>query len=1332
MAADGVLNFNTKIDADGFVKGTKELSSKMVDLKNKISQTENEIAGLQKDLEKLENTNIKSKAMESLEKQADKAKSKLNSLYAEADRISSAKAADLSSMGFDNKYIDDVLARDDSWQKIQKQIGEAEVALHRYERELKSAKAAENQTTGADTAEYAKKKQKLDELTGKLNVYKAKLNETEAEEREASKQTGYTVEYFQKLAKALKETAAKLGKIAKANIANALKKTGSALKAITGHTRKTNAQMGLLEKSLNRIKQAIAGMLLYKILQGGLNSLKEGIDNLAKACPIANKNLSALVTSLTYLKNSLASAFSPILTVVTPILTKFMDTISAAANKVGQFIATLTGQSTYQQAIKVQQDYADSLDTSTKATEKNTQATAENQKNLAGYDELNVMQQEENSGSITVDSGAGEVTYFQTVPTIFSDFAEQLKQAFKKGDFTAIGQLVADKLNKAMSNIKWTKIRNTAKLWASNIAGFLNGAVEKLDWYLTGTTIGNGIMTTVDFGYTFLTKFDFLKFGKGLAKGLNGAIKSIDWRKLGNTLGGFVQSFISTGFGFVSKFDWKSFGKAISDGINGFFEKINWKQAGQAVSKGAKGAFSAISTALKNVNWKQIGKDIADFLTNIDWWGILESAGEAIWDALTGLLSFFSGISGKNNLSKTLDNLAKSFKELVKVAWDKLKSAYKNVLKPLADWIIDKAAPVILKALAEALKIFANIAKKIPLSLLAGITGAIAGMVTAIKAFKAAKDFKKYIDTIIKSFDKLKTVIINHPFAASIAAIATAVLAVVSAIKAYSEEKWSNSSLKSEIEKTAKLTDEWNDLSDGMSTKIEEINDTELSMKVDFENVDKMREKLQAIIEDGTIDESERGEYETIVDLLSEKVDGFEENWNQVNLEEINGELVIKDNVDEVTQKLDDLVESWEIAQAKMTFSEMYSSLQTDAKKAAVELDKLADIDKTGETKKEFVDYIFENSALSRKESQVLADEIIKANGNLKKAEKALSKYAGVSELSGLSGISTYGIRSVLHGSDWQDIEEHMKEYADTFIEHNEAVKDAEYNLKYLKNASDEYYSALCTLNDGSKNYNDYIKLSTDYGLSHDAVLSLLKDDGITTWGELEKAAERSSSSTENSTRKSSESIEKNTGIMKRESDEWVDVSKSDSEEIGSNYESGFGRITKACSDAWSAIKSIFSDGSGFEQIKTAIWDVFKNALNGLIDGINNVIKQPFDAINDVLSGLRTCDFWGTKLFDWIPEINAPQIPKLATGAYVPANYGQFLAILGDNKREGELVAPESKFEQLIDRAMEKYGVNNTGGDIHITLTVGEDVLGTTIVKWNDKYKKRHGVSALM
>ena len=88
----------------------------------------------------------------------------------------------------------------------------------------------------------------------------------------------------------------------------------------------------------------------------------------------------------------------------------------------------------------------------------------------------------------------------------------------------------------------------------------------------------------------------------------------------------------------------------------------------------------------------------------------------------------------------------------------------------------------------------------------------------------------------------------------------------------------------------------------------------------------------------------------------------------------------------------------------------------------------------------------------------------------------------------------------------------------------------------------------------------------------------------------------------------------------------------------------------------------------------------------------NGVIK----AINSMINSLNSISF---ELPDWIPEIGGNSfglsiptvptvsIPKLANGGFVKANTPQ-LAMIGDNRHYGEVVAPENKLEDLLNRAV--------------------------------------------
>lgn len=123
-------------------------------------------------------------------------------------------------------------------------------------------------------------------------------------------------------------------------------------------------------------------------------------------------------------------------------------------------------------------------------------------------------------------------------------------------------------------------------------------------------------------------------------------------------------------------------------------------------------------------------------------------------------------------------------------------------------------------------------------------------------------------------------------------------------------------------------------------------------------------------------------------------------------------------------------------------------------------------------------------------------------------------------------------------------------------------------------------------------------------------------------------------------------------------------------------------------SAAWQAVKDVFSKGGEvFNGIKDGILNGLKAVVNGLISGINKVIKIPFDGINAALNKLKDVNILGLKPFDWVNPISVPQIPKLAQGGYVKANQPQ-LAMIGDNKRYGEIVAPENKMMEMINTAL--------------------------------------------
>lgn len=145
------------------------------------------------------------------------------------------------------------------------------------------------------------------------------------------------------------------------------------------------------------------------------------------------------------------------------------------------------------------------------------------------------------------------------------------------------------------------------------------------------------------------------------------------------------------------------------------------------------------------------------------------------------------------------------------------------------------------------------------------------------------------------------------------------------------------------------------------------------------------------------------------------------------------------------------------------------------------------------------------------------------------------------------------------------------------------------------------------------------------------------------------------------------------------------------------NVASWFGNIF---SNAWNAVKNVFSVGGRiFDGIQQGIANTFRNIVNSLIRGINRVVSIPFNSINTALRMIRNATIAGFQPFSWLPSVYVPQIPYLAQGGYVKANTPQ-LAMIGDNRHQGEVVAPEDKLHSIMSEELSKFQGNGSNSEV--------------------------------
>ena len=158
-------------------------------------------------------------------------------------------------------------------------------------------------------------------------------------------------------------------------------------------TRQMKTSMDQGGKSAKKYGSNMAGLLkrliLFRILRTAISvafrSAREGMENLAQYSPETNKALSNVLSSLTQLKNSFATAFSPVAEYASPVLVEFISLLSEAVTWTSQFFAALTGKDTYTKATKVEEDYGAALKESNKQIKEQEKA---NKKLTYSFDEL--------------------------------------------------------------------------------------------------------------------------------------------------------------------------------------------------------------------------------------------------------------------------------------------------------------------------------------------------------------------------------------------------------------------------------------------------------------------------------------------------------------------------------------------------------------------------------------------------------------------------------------------------------------------------------------------------------------------------------------------------------------------------------------------------------------------------------------------------------------------------------------------------------------------------------------------------------------------------------
>ena len=449
----------------------------------------------------------------------------------------------------------------------------------------------------------------------------------------------------QKAVSGLSRIASAISKLV-SGIKGAISKFSSLAKSmigIKGASKGVNASFSGGLKTL--LKYGLGIRSLYVLFNRLRNAAKEAFKNLAQYSPETNAAISSLTSSLGALKNSIATAFAPVLNVVAPILSTFIDLLTRAFNAVGRFFAALTGKSFAVQSVKNFSDYAAGISKTGGAAKK---AAKDIKTYTLGIDELNIITEDtsEESGA----GGGAEILpedMFETVEVEdkFKNWADWLKDMWANADFYELGKLLGEKLKNALDNIEWEPIKETAAKIGESIGTLINGFVEVEGLADSiGRTIGEAINTRTTGINAFLDNTHWDSVGKFIGEGLNGIVNTVNWEGLGHLFAAKWNAIFETIGEAARTFDWANFGLQLATSINTFIKDFKWAENGAHFGELIKGLLDTLIALLEETDWQLLGNGVADFITSIDWTGIFERLAEGIGAALGGLAAFLWGL----------------------------------------------------------------------------------------------------------------------------------------------------------------------------------------------------------------------------------------------------------------------------------------------------------------------------------------------------------------------------------------------------------------------------------------------------------------------------------------------------------------------------------------------------------------------------------------------------------------------------------------------------------------------------------------------------------------
>lgn len=754
MTTHGTITVDTSVDEKGLKVGIREIEEsakratssleknigektkiaiqRQIDalskLNNQYVQQAQKVDNLKQKIKELSEQKVETESYKDLQKEMD-------SLYEKSAELE-GKLNEWSQMGVPENSL--------AFKEIEKELDSVILKMEKVEQKQKNMQdsgTAYINPKGTETYQNTAEKltveeQRLQDMNNRLLTSYASVEQKMKECGAAALKTGEGIEKcgdtaikaspkMESLAKAMQKFS---GKMINSGLNGVKKKLHETMRAVDNLVKKLlqissnivisglkriSSGVFAIHKTANKstfsLKRMLATSLLmaavFRGISGAMSGVTTGFQNLAQYSQRTNADISLLMSSLTQLKNSLATAFAPILTVIAPILNGFIDMLSRAATYVGMFLASLTGQKVFTKAVKVQENYAAGLGKTATNADKATKAL---KRYLSPLDEMSRYETESNSDSGGNSGGDGYTAptpgqMFEEVPIEdkIKKLADKIKKFIKTEDWEGLGKFLADEINKGMAHvydaISWKKVGPKITKFVRAFTRTFNSLVKYLDFDLLGRTIGAGINTAIRTANLLVGNggIDFKQLGSKLSQGLKGAVREISWTELGNLLGNYFMISWHLLNGFVTDMSkkngagltgWAEIGKALGKTVNGLFDKVDFSEIALTLTDGLNGVFESLENFTKTVRWDILEMNVTDGLntafSNMKW----EDAGKSLNDFIGDLVGFLVGILKNTNWEEFGEGLGTMLSEIDwgKYLWDMI-IAIKDAIGGLFD-----------------------------------------------------------------------------------------------------------------------------------------------------------------------------------------------------------------------------------------------------------------------------------------------------------------------------------------------------------------------------------------------------------------------------------------------------------------------------------------------------------------------------------------------------------------------------------------------------------------------------------------------------------------------